>query len=63
MQNPWNAYTFFLEQFLTLYDRDKKNQAKKAKDLQNPWITNGVKKSSKHKQRLYDNFLKNRNEK
>ena len=36
---------------------------RKAKDLQNPWITNGVKKSSKHKQRLYDNFLKNRNEK
>ena len=28
LQNPWNAYTYFLEQFLRLYDRDKKNQEK-----------------------------------
>ena len=64
LQNPWNAYTYFLEQFLRLYDRDKKKSREKlCKDLQNPWITNGVKKSSKHKQRLYDNFLKNGNEK
>ena len=35
----------------------------KAKDLQSPWITNGIKKSSKCKQRLYNKFLKNRSEK
>ena len=41
----------------------EKNQDKKAKDLKSPWITNGIKKSSKHKQRLYNKFLKNKNEK
>ena len=35
----------------------------KAKDLQSPWITNGIKKSFKCKQRLYNKFLKNRSEK
>ena len=32
----------------------------KTKDIQSPWITTGIKKSSKHKQRLYEKFLKNR---
>ena len=31
MQNPWNAYTYFLEQFITLYDRDKKKSREKPK--------------------------------
>ena len=35
----------------------------KIKDLQSPWITNGIKKASKRKQGLYEMFLKNRNEK
>ena len=35
----------------------------KAKDLESPWITNGIKKSSKKKQRLYQKFLKTRTEK
>ena len=55
-----DAYTYFLEQFLTLYDPFfpiKKIQIK-AKDLQSPWIANGIKRQ----QRLYDKFLKNRNE-
>ena len=30
--------------------------------MQSPWITNGIKKSSKRKQRLYEDFLKNWNE-
>ena len=34
----------------------------KNKDLQSPWITKGI-RSSKHKQRLYEKFLKNRSEK
>ena len=32
----------------------------KTKDIQNSWITTGIKKSSKHKQRLYEKFLKTR---
>ena len=35
----------------------------KSKDLQSPWITNGIKKFSNRKQRLYEKYLKNRNEK
>ena len=35
----------------------------KTKDLKSPWITAGIKKSSKQKQRLYTKFLKNRNQK
>ena len=33
------------------------------KDLQSPWITRGIEKSPKRKQKLYVNFLKNRNSK
>ena len=33
------------------------------KDLQSPWITRGIKKSSKRKQKLYVKFLKNGNSK
>ena len=35
----------------------------KTKDLKSPWITAGIKKSSKWKQQLYTEFLKNRNRK
>ena len=31
------------------------------KELKYSWITTGIKKSSKRKQRLYEKFLKNRN--
>ena len=64
LQNPRDAYTYFLEQFLTLYDTffPLKKIKIKAKDLRSPWITNGIKKSSKRKQRLCNKFLKNRNE-
>ena len=64
LQNPRDAYTYFLEQFLTLYDKffPLKKIKKKAKDLQSPWITNCIKKSSKRKQSLYNRFLKNKNE-
>ena len=33
------------------------------KDLQSPWLPSGIKKSSKRKQRLYEKFLKTRNQK
>ena len=32
----------------------------KAKTIQNPWITKGITKSSKKKQKLYERFLKKR---
>ena len=35
----------------------------KFKDLESPWITKGIKESSKKKRRLYSKFLKKRNEK
>ena len=35
----------------------------KTKDLESPWITKGIKKSSKKKQSLYLKFLEKRNEK
>ena len=64
-QNPDEAYESFLNKFSDLYDTyfPKKQIKLKSKDLQSPWITNGIRKSSKRKQRLYENFLKNRNEK
>ena len=54
-----------LKRFSTLYDTyfPEKNIKPKTKDLQSPWITKGVRRSSKRKQRLYEKFLKNRNEK
>ena len=39
----------------------KKKIKLKNKDLQNPWTTKGIRRSSKRKQRLYETFLKNRN--
>ena len=59
------AYKAFLERFLFLYDKyfPIRKIKIKAKDLENPWITNGIKKSSKKKQRLYQKFLKKRTEK
>ena len=41
----------------------KKKIKLKNKDLQSPWITKEIRRSSKHKQRLYEKFLKSRNEK
>ena len=61
-ENACEAYTHFLKMFQTLYDKyfPEKKIKIKTKDLQSPWITNGIKKSSKRKQRLYNKFLKNR---
>ena len=48
-----------------MYDKyfPKQNIRIYKKDLQSPWITRGIKKSSKRKQKLYVKFLKNRNSK
>ena len=37
-----------------------KLELKKAKIIQNPWITKVITKSSKRKQKLYERFLKKR---
>ena len=54
-----------MNKFSDLYETyfPKKQIKLKSKDLQSPWITNGIKKSFKGKQRLYEMFLKNQNKK
>ena len=50
--DPNESYNTFLERFLLLYDKHfpiRKIKIK-VKDLVSPWITNGIKKSSKKKQ-------------
>ena len=57
------CYKIFLKKFVSLYDEYfpiKMIKLKTKKDTQNPWITTGIKKSSKHNQRLYEKFLKTR---
>ena len=59
------AYDNFIEVFSSRYDEcfPKKKIKIKPQKYNNPWITKGIKKSSKRKQKLYEKFLKNRNEK
>ena len=35
----------------------------KAKGIQSPWITSGIKETSKREQRMHEKFLKTRNQK
>ena len=53
-----SAYGAFLNKFTSLYDKifEKFAVTLKSKTLKNPWITKGILKSSKTKQRLYDEF-------
>ena len=57
-----SAYEAFLNKFTSLYDKifEKFPVTVKSKTLKNPWITKGILKSSKTKQRLYDKFLKSK---
>ena len=55
----------FSNTFSTLYDKHfplKKHNIK-TKDLMTPWMTKGMKKSSKQKQKLYIKYLKSKTEK
>ena len=56
------AYKAFLYKFTSLYDKifEKSLVTVKSKTLKNQWITKGILKSSKTKQRLYDKFLKSK---
>ena len=60
-KNPNDAYNYFSHKLIVLYDKyfPKQNIRIYKKDLQSPWITRGIKKSSKRKQKLYVKFLKN----
>ena len=65
IRNPDDAYSIFLEKFRTMCDKHfpLKKIKLKTKDLKSPWITAGIKKSSKRKQQLYTKFLKNKKQK
>ena len=62
-KSPKEANNWFLYKLIVLYDKyfPKENIRINKKDLQMAWITRGIKKSSKHKQKLDIKFLKNRN--
>ena len=53
---------YFRKKVMSLYDEyfPIKIIKLKTKDIQIPWITTGIKKSSKYKQCLYEKFLKTR---
>ena len=61
IEDPNKAYKYFLNIFIDIYDQSfpKLEVKVKFKSNQNPWITKGIAKSSKKKQRLYEKFLKN----
>ena len=62
IEDPNKAYKYFLNIFIDIYNKSfLKSEVKvKFKSDQSPWITKGIAKSSKKKQRLYEKFLKNR---
>ena len=62
LRNVNDAYSKFLEIFLPLYNKcfPKINVKLKPQRQFNPWITKGIRKSSKKKQKLYEKFLKKR---
>ena len=59
-KDPNTAYNEFSRIFLLHYDIffPKKKIKIKKKNLASPWITKGIVKSSKRKQKLYEKFLK-----
>ena len=60
MSNPNDAYEYFLKVFSGIYDLAfrLKTFSVKRKALQNPWMSKGLLKSSKRKQKLYEKFVK-----
>ena len=60
--NPNDAYEYFLKVSSGIYDLafPLKTFSVKKKTLQNPWVTKGLLKSSKRKQKLYEKFVKKR---
>ena len=64
-KNPDETYTTFLQKFIVSYNNyfPKRKIKLKAKDLESSWITRGIKKFSKRKQRLHEIFFKKWTEK
>ena len=62
IQNFNNAYSKFLEFFLSLYNEcfPEIKVKLKTQGQFNLWVIKGIRKSSKEKQKLYENFLKKR---
>ena len=62
-EGPNEAYKHFFETFISVYDNffPKVKVRIKTKSLHSPWITKGIAKSSKRKQKLYEKYLKRRN--
>ena len=60
--NPNVCFKIFLKRFMSLYDEyfPIKIIKLKTKDIQSPWKTARIKKSSKKKQPLYEKFSKTR---
>ena len=62
LDNPNESYIKFIETITQIHD-DCFPKAKfkiKSNNKTNPWITKGIAKSSKRKQKLYEKLLKNR---
>ena len=61
-ENVQDSYNYFLNTFQMIYNKcfPIKEFKYKQKDLKSPWISKGIKKSSKLKQKLYIKFLKNK---
>ena len=61
--SPNNAHNGFLRIFLDLYNEAFPKQRIKIKrqSFNSSWLTKSLVKPSKKEQRLYENFLKNRN--
>ena len=57
------AYDIFIQEFTQIFDAEcpEKTSQIKTKSLLSPWMTTGLLKSSKRKQKLYNAFLKKRN--
>ena len=62
ISNPNDAYEYFLKVFSGIYDLAfrLKTFSVKRKTLENPWMTKGLLKSSKRKQKLYEKFVNKR---
>ena len=60
--NPNDSYSIFIEKFIKIYDQAFPLQKIKikGKSLVSPWITKGIRKSSRKKQHLYEKFLKHK---
>ena len=60
--NPNDSYNTFIDEFSKIYDEAFPLQkiTIKTKNLGSPWITTGIRKSSRKKQCLSENYLKNK---